>query len=194
MQERLNGKPLVESEYRQDNYEFWLQNRDLADEIGLMVEGPIEMVYGFGSGEGLYEMRIANQFWADYELFDKRGDLPVPYSHEGRVFVTPDFIRAKFTYFGANLFVFANFLHVLKNPVDYLEALPKGAQVVIIDTFMAEPNSEWQLFFDNYMRQINGTRLPRMAKFESLPGWKVIAKKQNHGKYELGYLILRRVI
>ncbi len=186
MKSRLYGHSLVEEEYRKDNYEFWQRNSSLVEEILKVAERPIGWVISIGGGEGLYERQIENQIGAEYIILDKRNKSPIN--------ISPDYLHKGFPYPRDYLFLFANFLHVIKNPADYLEALPKGAQVIIIDTFMAKPNSEWQLFFDNYMRQINGTRLPTMAKFESLPGWKTIAKKQNYDEYELGFLVLRKMI
>jgi hypothetical protein len=89
----------------------------------------------------------------------------------------------------------SNVIHTMKNPTAYLDALPVGATVVIIDTFIGQNgNCEWIHFFDRYMREINRSNLPHMAYFESLPGWKLILKQQNEVKMELGYLVLRREI
>lgn len=185
-EDRLNGKELDEGEYVQDNEEFFLANQQLVDEISWKTEDLVTSIVGFGSGKGQYEIRLADLIHRGYRLFDKRLALWMD--------ITPEWIHESFPEGHMELFVFANFVHVLKNPIDYLEALPKGAQVVIIDTFMAKSNTEWQLFFDNYMREINGTRLPRMAQYESLPGWKLIAQYQNRRYLELGYCILKKVI
>ena len=183
---RLNGRAWTMEEYMVDNEEFFTANEQLVNEISWKTEGSITSVVGFGSGKGQYEIRLANLIHRGYRLFDKRLQLWTD--------ITPEWIRESFPVEDGRLFILANFVHVLKNPIAILEALPEGVQVVIIDTFMAKPNTEWQLFFDNYMREINGTRLPKMAQYESLPGWRLIAQYQNRRYLELGYVIIKKEV
>lgn len=183
---RLNGRKWNLSEYQEDNREFFKANIGLTDKITWELEGFPDEVIGFGSGEGFYEKQLAKAIDFPFRLFDKRYGFCLT--------LTPKLIKSAFRKAENKLFVLANFVHVLNQPIEFLEALPKNSQVVIIDTFMAKPNSDWQLFFNNYMYQINKTRLPKMAQYKSLPGWKLIAQHQNQKYLELGYVIIRKVI
>ena len=182
-EKRLNGYGFSLEEYKADNYEFWKANQQLVDEIVWKVKGVPSLIIGFGSGEGFYEYRFGKLFHVGVELYDKR------YYDKVNLLDVFSFRIPK-----NSLVVMANFVHVLKEPVELLERLPKGVQVVIIDTFMAKPNTEWQLFFDNYMWEINKTELPRMHQYEALPGWKLIAQYQNRRYLELGYVILEKIL
>ena len=185
-EDRLNGRKFTLEEYALDNQAFYAANEQLVDEIAWKTEGAIVSIVGLGSGEGLYERRLAALIHRNYQFYDK--------CYVSSTDITPEWVRQAFPVFHNELFVLANFVHVLEDPIGILEALPVGAQVVIIDTFMAKPNTEWQLFFDNYMHEINGTRLPRMVQYESLPGWRLIAKYQNRRYLELGYIIIKKEV
>ena len=186
--ERMYGRKFIESEYEEDNQTFYEANPGLGEEIAhdFGKRSRFSTVISVGGGKLWYEKDFTAEFVEDIHIWnlDKRcGREVIPQRLEWIAEESEN-----------EIYFFANVLHCLENPVDYFKALPKGTIVVVIDTFMAKPNSDWQLFFNNYMREINGTGLPHMAQYESLPGFKCLAKKQNHGELDLGYVILRKVI